>query len=184
MAKNTTKKPAGTSSEKATGKSKIFGLLSTSSSILNLGAISILFAGLYDFGYIDLTHTLSKFAVPALLVLILSSLLGVFASSKINNQAASNNEKELAGFQSRLKTDIATVEEKVSRYLGDGYEQLKAENDEFKRQIEEAKEQRQQNLEEEIEVLKTKNEELHDQIGKMAKSTNESSIYDDRLDAA
>lgn len=184
MAKNALKKPAGTSSEKVAGESKVFGLLSTSSSILNLGAIGILFVGLYDLGFIDLTPSISKFAAPTLLVLIMSSLLGIFASSKINNQAASNGEKKLADFQSRLKTDIATVEENVNRYLGEGYEQLKAENDEYKKQIEEVKEQRHQSLEKEIEALKTKNTELHDRIGKMAKSSNDSALYDDRLDAA
>lgn len=184
MAKNAIKKPADTSSEKSTGGSKIFGLLSTSSSILKLGAMSILFAGLFDLGIIDLTQSVSKFAAPALLALILSSLLGIIASSKINNQAASNFEKKLASFQTRLKLDIAAVEEKVNHYLGDGYEQLKAENDEYKKLIEEGKEQKHQNLEQEIEALKTTNAELHDRISRMADSSNEPTVFDAKLDAA
>ena len=184
MAKPTANKSANSSVDKSTGNLKIFGLLNVASSMLSLGALGTLFAGTYDLGFIDLTHILSNFAAPALLVLIASSLLVLFSSSKISTQTASKSKNELVEFQSRLKSDIAAVEEKVKRYLGDGYDQLKAENDQYKKQIEEVKDQRRQNLEEEIETLKTSNAELHDRISNMAKNSDESTVFDDRQVAA
>lgn len=169
----------------------IMGILGIVCSVLSLVAIVVLFAGIYNLGVIDLTHTLEKFAAPALLVLILASALGPFAKSKSQAAARAAAVAETEELKNILEQKIAAVEGKVETYLGENYNSLRLENDTMKERFEkiEAAERKKtdeerERINDELEELRAKNIELQEQLNKNAQLISEHTMAAEQLSAA
>ena len=188
------KKPADKDAQKEKKPSKgpmIMGLVGAICGGLSLIATIILFAGLYDLGFIDLTHTLEAFAGPALLLLIIANALGPFASSKSAAGAKAAALVEAQTMKADTDEKIAAVEQKVETYLGDNYNSLREENENMKGEFEKIETAERQKVEEErvkideeIIKLRATNADLQEQLTKNAQLIAEQTAAADQLGGA
>jgi len=187
------KKPdhKGAPKEKSGKGAMIMGLLSTICVALGLIATVILFAGLYDLGFIDLTHMLEPFAGPALLILILANALGPLAKSKAIAASAASAVAEEDDAKNGIALKIAEVEKKIETYLGENYNSLKTENENMKGEFEKIEvaerkkvEEEREKIDNELEKLRAQNIELQEQLNKNAQLINEQTMASEQLSAA
>lgn len=185
------KKPADKDASKEKTPSKgpmIMGLVGAICAGLGLIATVILFAGLYDLGFIDLTHALEAFAGPALLILIIANALGPFAASKAIAGAKAAALVEAQTMKAETDEKIAAVEQKVETYLGDNYNSLREENENMKGEFEKIETAERQKVEEErvqideeLAKLRTTNVELQEQLNKNAQLIAEQTAAAEQL---
>ena len=188
------KKPADKDAPKDQAPSKapmIMGLLGAICAGLSLIATVTLFAGLYDLGFMDLTHSLEPMAGPALLILLIANGLGPFASSKAAASAKASAVLEAQAMKATTDEKIAAVEQKVETYLGENYNSLREENDNMKGQFEKIETAERQKIEEErlqideeIVKLRATNAELQEQLNKNAQLIAEQTAAADQLAGA
>ncbi|MFK5978492.1 MAG: hypothetical protein QM488_06365 [Rhizobiaceae bacterium] len=177
--------------EKSSKGPMIMGLLGSICSGLSLIAIITLFAGLYDLGFIDLTHTLEAFAAPALLVLIVASILGPFASSKAAASAKAAALVDAQAIKAETDEKIAAVSQKIETYLGENYNSLREENENMKGEFEKIETAERQKIEDdrlkiddELVKLRATNADLQEQLNKNAQLIAEQTAAADQLAGA
>ena len=107
----------------------IFKLLTKVCIALSLIAALGLFAGLYDFGFVNLTTMVPKFASALLLIAFLTAASGAFTFSKSLSLTISASTKQQQNLSAKIEEKIAAVEGKVDEFLGQNYIKLMEEND-------------------------------------------------------
>ncbi len=147
---------------------KIFKLLQKACPVVGMIATAILFAGVYDFGVVNLTHQVSGFAGSALLTLILITLLGVVADKGITAYGLTEAEQQREGLLAKVETRILAVEEKAAGFLSEEYERVKTENENFRNEFQEIEVREKETIKEEIEALRLKNSKLLEQLNQQS----------------
>ena len=148
-------------------------LLFIACTALGLIALALLFGGIVDFGFIDLTSTLSKFAAVALLTFVLVISLGSFALMKMVSGERTFTERHLAVLLSTVEERLRPVEDKIASHLGEDFNRLKAENESFKSELEKIRQAESEKIIQELDFLKEQNSILQEQLGKKAKLHDE-----------
>ena len=150
---------------------RIMGLLVPVCFVLSLVSLTALFVAAIDFGFMNLTMMVSKFAIVALGLLIVTMSLGEFASMKRAASERNAAHGQNVALQDRLEAKMKAVEEKFNGYLGEQFNELKSANEAMKGQLEQiaSDEEEKQKLEdeklkEEYERLKQHNLELQEQL--------------------
>ncbi len=158
-------------------------------------AAVVLFGSLYDLGFIDLRFELRDYALVAFAALIAGFGLAAFSGSGVERAERSRLAQQIenitgevaeknAGLETSISMRIAAVEEKVQTFLGDEYERIKAENEEFRKEIEQHRFAEMTRTNTEIEQLRERNEMLQEKINKWAINSVDSAVMNERIHEA
>jgi Skp family chaperone for outer membrane proteins len=205
MAKAAAKDSKAPKEKPAKGGSKM-GLVKLVGFVLSILSAIIMVVVVVDFGLGDVKSHLHGGEKIAAVLLFLGVLLTAFAGSKLaaagrrEMDAALANvhnviaEKVAAEFRPKeealkeLQADIGAkmkaLEQRVDKFLGTEYQRLSAENESFRKDVEQRRQAEIQKTVDEIEQLRAKNLELQEKISKWAVEQVEIRIGEDKLNAA
>lgn len=165
---NPVNKAQQTSAPKAGKGPMIMGLCRTLSFSASVLALVVLFSGVYDLGFIDLTQHIGKFSAPLIFLLILSIAAGAHAGSRVTAFQTSIGEKKFAATKEAIDQRIGQLEKKVDGFFSEEISRIKAENDNFRKFIEDQRDEEKKRALEEAEALKSVNRELQEKINRWA----------------
>lgn len=135
---------------------KVFGVLSILS-------ISILLAGTYDVGSMDLKKTLMPLAIVFIGLYALLSIAALFMGGKSSPAADLDTDALMAKIEDVQKINtsrIVAVQNKIDGLLAQDYEAVLAENKELHAQLDEIKNAEREKADTEMEELRQRNDEL------------------------
>ncbi len=164
MKKKQPQKPFSEHGSLAAKKVKTMTLLLRISFILCVIATLCLFAGIADFGIINLTSLLSKYNAAFLVLQLLTSLSCALTISQIS---AANKEiilQQSESLNEKIEGRIDIVDDKVQEYLGENYKKLKEQNESMKTEFDQIRENANIKITAEIEELKMENADLRKKL--------------------
>lgn len=173
----------------------IMRLVRLSGLVLSILAGVVLLAALFDLGFIDLRFELRNFALVALAAMLAGIVAVAYSGSRIAAGMIAGIRAELeaargeiaaqnAAMEEKIGAQVATAEQKVEKFLGAEYERLKAENEAFRKEIEQQRSNEFSRTSAEIEQLRQRNEMLQEKISKWAIDSVESVVMHDRIHEA
>lgn len=163
--------------------------------VLSILAGVVLFAALFDLGFIDLRFELRDFALVALAVMLAGVVAIAYSGPRITAGAIAVIREELeaargeiaaqnAAMEEKVEAQVAAADHKVEKFLGAEYERLKAENEAFRKEIEQQRSVEMSRTSAEIEQLRQRNEMLQEKISKWAIDSVDSVVMHDRIHEA
>lgn len=163
--------------------------------VLSILAGVVLFSALFDLGFIDLRFELRDFALVALAVMLAGVVAIAYSGPRITAGAIAAIREELeaargeiaaqnAAMEEKVGAQVAAADQKVEKFLGAEYERLKAENEAFRKEIEQQRSVEMSRTSAEIEQLRQRNEMLQEKISKWAIDSVDSVVMHDRIHEA
>lgn len=184
----------------------IMGLLRVSGFALSILSAAFLCVSLLDMGFIDLRPKLHGFSGPAAGALLVFVMLSAFAGSRVAASERAARDAQIEALKGelaeRLAADldtkvgglgsvgaevtqkVAVLDEKIEKFLGAEFERLTAENEGYRKEIDQSRVDEISKASEEIEALRAKNQELQEKISKWAVESVDSKIGQEKLHAA
>lgn len=89
--------------------------------------------------------------------------------------------QKLKTMEADLTQQLAAVDEKIEKFLGDQFERLNAENEDFRKVIDQSRRDELSKTSEELEALRARNQELQDKINKWAVESVDDKIGADKV---
>ena len=145
-------------------KARLMTLLNRISFVLHLIAITGLFAGIFDFGVINLVPVLAKYAGIFLILEIVAIVLQTLTSGQIVAAQRGISDEKFDAMKTGLEERMAFVGDKVEEYLGENYQRLMGENETMKTEFEQIRENANNKILAEIEELKVENADLRKKL--------------------
>lgn len=180
------KPPAKTqgAAKKDTGGVGIMGLLRVVGFALTLVAVVLLVGGMHDLLVVDLTPFLAPAILPALVMILAGASLMLVGGNKIaavDRQAA---EDRATAVRAEVEERLAAVEARIDAFIAEEHKRLKAENDQYRKEVELHRAAEAKKVAEELHALREQNFDLQDQIKKWAVNSVESAIANGRIHAS
>ncbi len=183
---------AGSAAKDPLGIMRLMRISAFASSIL---AGVVLFAAIFDLGFADLRFELREFALVALAVMLAGVVAVAYSGSRIAAGEIARIREELelakgeiaaqnAALEEKIGARVAAADQKVEKFLGAEYERLKAENQEYRKEIEQQRTVEFSRTSAEIEQLRQRNEMLQEKISKWAIDSVDSVVMNDRIHEA
>ena len=206
MAKAGKKDAKAPKDEKAANGPGIMGLLRVAGFGLSMATAVFLCVSLLDMGFVDLRPQLHDFSGAAAGALLVFVMLSAFAGSRTAaaERAARDAQIEalkgelaeklaadldakvgsLGSVEGEVRQRMASIDEKIEKFLGAEFERLTAENEGYRKEIDQSRIDEISKASEEVEALRAKNQELQEKINKWAVESVDSRLGQEKLHAA
>lgn len=206
MAKASKKDPKAPKEGGEKKGSGLMGLVRLAGFALSIVSALVLSISLLDMGFIDLRPTLHAFSGAAAGALIFFTLLTGFAGSRVAaakhaaldaqivalkgelegqlNAELQAKAEALGSSEAEVMRKLTDVEQRVEKFLGAEYERLVAENEDYRKEIDQSRVDEVSKASEEVEALRAKNQELQEKINKWAVESVDSKLSQEKLHAA
>lgn len=160
-------------SDKGTTKSNTGGMMGMVSKILAVTAVvlgTLFFAAVFDVAHLGLMPTFQGLAIALVPMLALCAIAAIFLAPKPGAEADAHAAKitSLTEFQSKVASQILTLQNQLDSLSGLDIESLKARNSELQAELDAIHQLERDKVDGEIETLRKRNEELEEQIKKWA----------------
>jgi len=206
MAKASKKDPKASKEGEAKKGPGLMGTARLAGFALSIVSALVLCISLLDMGFIDLRPTLHAFSGAAAGALILFTVLTGFAGSRVTAAERAALDAQIAALKGELEERLGTelqakaealgsteaevmqkladVEQRIEKFLGAEYERLVAENEGFRKEIDQSRVDEVSRASEEVEALRARNQELQEKINKWAVESVDSKLSQEKLHAA
>ena len=168
------------------GKGGLMGLLAKMLGVVAISLGTLFFAAMFDIGQAGLIHTL---AGPAAILVPVFAVLAIAALFLTPKSGADLEEQEaqiaaLTEFQSKIKSQILTLQNQMDSMSGQDVEALRARNKELQEELDAIHQAEREKMDVEVDALRQRNEELEAQIKQWALDTVSKNISGDAAKAA